>query len=847
MRKLVVIAVGIMLLRSAPAQLLVEHFNYNNGSLGGSGIGDTVWTGGDSPSVALIVTNAAALTNSSLAGISGSGLRYNGGTFKKRNATFTAQTTGTVYVSFLLNIQTAPSTVKAFVYLHNSTSATSSPELGIFLSGNNIGIGKGVSSPAVSTALSAGTHFIVASYTFQSGADQVALWADPSSLGDNNNIPGSTISTTAGSDGSSLSVIFANHAASQTLYVDELRVGTSWADVTPTSSGPPPPPPSTNGVVITTISFTSGGDFYLQGTGGTPGSNFEIETSTDMTIPFTNWLPAGNFKFDSLGNFGVTSPVTPGTLQRFFTINVGGTNSVPLSPPVILTQPQDTTNSAGTTATFTVGVSGSPPFGFQWYLNSVTPLGGGTNLTLTLNNVQTTDSGGYSVIVSNTAGSVTSVVAQLLVTNVLSAPVIVTQPQDQTVTVSNNASFSVVAVGTQPLSYQWYVNTNTPINNATNATLVLTDVQFTDAGVYSVAVSNNQGATNSNFAALTVNQQSAPNFSQVGYAGYNFNLTGGTGGPTVDVYQLSDMAAYYGTDTGKAPNTPAVLRIHGTVTLRTNGDTYFGNNKTIIGVGTNAAVIGDIGLFYCTNVIVQNLDISNSGSIGDADGVTCKYYPEHIWVDHCTIHDTQDGIVDVTRGGDFVTVSWCKMFYTAPTGHQDVDLIGGDDGDSASDTGALHVTFHHNWWGALCQERLPSVRYGRVHVFNNYYTATGNNYCARTRIDAEVLVEGNWYQNVQNPWELLVTSGTTGKLLAQYNNVGYLDASYGVTWVNGWYPGQSLIPGTDTLTPSSWNPASITDPDPSNVPPYAYTLDNAADVPGLVTNYAGAGKGPFAP
>ena len=110
-----------------------------------------------------------------------------------------------------------------------------------------------------------------------------------------------------------------------------------------------------------------------------------------------------------------------------------------------------------------------------------------------------------------------------------------------------------------------------------------------------------------------------------------------------------------------------------------------------------------------------------------------------------------------------------------------------------------------------------------------------------------MLVEGNWFENIKNPWELLTTSGTTGKVLAQNNNVNYLDTSYGVQWLDGWYPGSSLVPGNDTLTAASWNPASLVDPDPSSVPPYAYTLDNAADVPGIVTNNCGAGKGPFAP
>ena len=266
-------------------------------------------------------------------------------------------------------------------------------------------------------------------------------------------------------------------------------------------------------------------------------------------------------------------------------------------------------------------------------------------------------------------------------------------------------------------------------------------------------------------------------------------------------------------------------------------------NTSIIGIGTNAAIIGNLmcsGSDGATNIIIRNLDIQNpsTDSGQDGDAITIKNLGvHHVWIDHCTLHDTTDGIVDVTRQGDFVTISWCKIFYTAPNGHEDVDLIGGDDSNT-TDLGYLHVTFHHNWWGTLCIERLPSVRFGRVHVFNNYYNVSGNHYCARTRIDAEVLVEGNWFQNVQNPWELLTTSGTTGKLLAQNNNVGYLDTSFGVTWVNGWYPGQSLIPGTDTLTPGG---------NGLNPPPYSYPLNNAADVPAIVTQNAGAGAGPFAP
>src|SRR5439155_18391790 len=204
-----------------------------------------------------------------------------------------------------------------------------------------------------------------------------------------------------------------------------VRVGTTWASVTPGSG--PPPPPSTN-VVITAITVLTGGnngDVELRGTGGTPNDTYEVETSSDVTIPLTNWVPSGIHQFDANGDFICTNGVTPSTQRRFFAIHTGGTNSIPPSPPTIVSQPQDRTNSAGTTATFTVGVSGTPPFRYQWFYNTVNALSGKTNATLTLNNVQVSDSGGYSALVSNVAGSVTSVVAQLVVTNVFSAPSII--------------------------------------------------------------------------------------------------------------------------------------------------------------------------------------------------------------------------------------------------------------------------------------------------------------------------------------------------------------------------------------------------------------------------------------
>jgi pectate lyase len=811
---------GALFVQGLQAQLLVEHFSYSSeGRLGLSGIGDAVWTAGDSPSVALVVTNTAALTNAALAGIEGKGLLYSGSTFKKKAAPFPAQSSGTVYCSFLLSIQTPPGgTVKAFIYLHNSSSATSSPELGIFLNGNDIGLGKGVNAPAISTTLSAGTHFIVASYTFQSDADRVNLWVDPSSLGDNNNVPGATLTTTNGSDGSTLSYVFLTHAVAQTLWFDELRVGTSWADVTPTSGAPPSPPANP---VITNAAMTVDG-FVLSGTNGLANADYDVLTSTNLTLPLSQWVAIGTDSFGTNGHFTFASSIAPDVRQKFYRIRVGNTNAPPPVAPIITVQPHDTTNLLGNVATFTVGASGTAPLSFRWYFNSSTLVSNGTSSTLTLNNIQYSDAGGYSVIVSNIAGSVTSAVAQLIVTNLETPPFITTQPQSQTVAQGQTVNFSVVAGGSVPFYYQWYFNDTTPLADRTNALLTLTNVATGDAGGYSVTISNAFGITNSVTATLIVNTSVPPDFSAIGFCNDGRTITGGAAGPTVYVGSQSELQSY------SQVNPPYVIYITNSFNL-SGMETHIYPNKTVIGVGNVVLSGGGLYLYRSTNVIIRNLTIS--GSTEDDIGI---HYSDHIWIDHCTLVDATDGSIDITQASDYITISWCKFIYNTDSGHDFVNLIASSDADNGSQ---FHTTFHHNWWSTHCVERMPSVRFGRAHMFNNYYNAPGNNYCVRTRIEAECRVENNFFENVKNPWEQYITgaSDIQGKLFAANNNVPFLGTAYGVTWsgttTNKDGSIRVMVPGTDTVfTPS-----------------YSYTLDPASQVSNLVTNYAAVGKGPFAP
>ncbi|HUI07500.1 MAG TPA: PKD domain-containing protein [Verrucomicrobiae bacterium] len=316
-------------------------------------------------------------------------------------------------------------------------------------------------------------------------------------------------------------------------------------------------------------------------------------------------------------------------------------------------------------------------------------------------------------------------------------------------------------------------------------------------------------------------------FAVDGYATINGTTTGGEGGPTVTVTNLLDLIKYVGTDV------PYNVQLQGSIFCPTKITVK--SDKTIVGLGTNATINGNVYVSGVSNIVVQNLFITNPtddnfNGPDDEDGITVINGANHIWIDHCTFSDCRDGEVDITKTSDWVTVSWCKFFYTPPpytNGHHFVNLIGADDGDT-NDLGTLHVTFHHNWWSTLCVERMPSVRFGRVHCFNNYYNASGNDYCVRTRIDAQCLIENNFFENVRNPWERYVTSGDAGLLLARSNNVAYPSTSYGVTWrASG---SDVLISGTDTVF----------------TPPYSYTPDGALSVKSLVTNSAGAGRLPVA-
>lgn len=167
--------------------------------------------------------------------------------------------------------------------------------------------------------------------------------------------------------------------------------------------------------------------------------------------------------------------------------------------PAITTQPQNQTVNQGNSANFSAAAIGAPPLSYLWLFNG-NPILYATNSTYTRTNVQSSDAGTYSLIVTNPAGGVTSSNALL---SVNLPPSITTPPTNQSVVAGTDVAFTVVATGTAPLVYQWQLNGIT-ISGATNATLSRTNVHVADAGTYSVVITNMAG-TNASAATLTVN------------------------------------------------------------------------------------------------------------------------------------------------------------------------------------------------------------------------------------------------------------------------------------------------------------------------------------------------------
>ncbi|WP_405641302.1 polysaccharide lyase family 1 protein [Streptomyces sp. NBC_00019] len=282
--------------------------------------------------------------------------------------------------------------------------------------------------------------------------------------------------------------------------------------------------------------------------------------------------------------------------------------------------------------------------------------------------------------------------------------------------------------------------------------------------------------------------------------GFGAGTTGGGGATAVTV---SSLAAFKAAVTG---STAKVVRVNGLISL--SGQVDVGSNTTVLGVGSSSGFTGGgLRLKKVTNVVVRNLNISKP--LAPADGIEVQASTK-VWIDHNSFsadrsHDKDyyDGLLDINHAADNVTVSWNSF-----REHFKGSLVGHSDNNAGEDTGHLRVTYHHNRFSNV-YSRIPSLRFGTGHFYNNY--VDGAETACHSRMGAQMLVENNVFRNTGVAVTTNRSSDVDGYANLRGNDLG---------------GAATEISRTGSFTS----------------PPYSYTPESASTVVASVTSGAGAGK-----
>lgn len=254
------------------------------------------------------------------------------------------------------------------------------------------------------------------------------------------------------------------------------------------------PPAITQHPVSRTVNPGATVTFTASATGTAPLNYQWKKGSSDIVGATTASYTISNAKQSDEGNYSCVVSNIAGSQQSnvaALTVN---------DPPTITEHPTSRTVNPGVSTTFSVAATGTAPLNYQWK-KGTSDVAGATSSSYTIQSVKETDEGNYSCVVSNTAGSQTSNTATLSVND---PPTVSTHPIGQTVNPGVAVSFTVVATGTQPLTYQWRKG-STDISGATSAVYSIASAAQSDEGAYTCVVTNMAGTQTSNTAVLTVN------------------------------------------------------------------------------------------------------------------------------------------------------------------------------------------------------------------------------------------------------------------------------------------------------------------------------------------------------
>lgn len=475
-------------------------------------------------------------------------------------------------------------------------------------------------------------------------------------------------------------------------------------------------------------------------------------------------------------------------------------------PPTITKQPLPLNLVYGEDGLLLVEAVGTEPLSYQWYKDSQ-PVVSGAVSALPIYLAQDFDTGSYYCVVSSPLGSVTSDTVQVTVGGPPIPPYITTQPVPVSAPVGASVTFSVVAAGGAPLSYQWQKD-ETDIPGATASTLTLANLATANAGNYRVVVTNSLGSVTSFAVPLTVIPPTEPSaiYNLAGFATQGAGCTGGgivaesdpayrkvttplefaqaikdsrTVGAVRVIEIMNDLDLGWnevGTEVQTMASTPfrehTAPKLH-PVLIATGvslidiksrpGLTIFSANGATIRHAT-------FNLKETSNLVIRNLKFDelwewDEATRGDYDSNDWDFMvlsngspATNIWIDHCTFTKAYDGIVDMKKGTQNVTVSWCKVvgddsaanpngfvarqvqnlewnygidpfyYFLRNVGFAPEDIVRIHQGqtkgflmgaNSLDDENAtLTATFHHVWLQNVWDRAAPRLRGGQVHNYN---------------------------------------------------------------------------------------------------------------------------------
>ncbi|QED30007.1 hypothetical protein FRD01_22785 [Microvenator marinus] len=294
--------------------------------------------------------------------------------------------------------------------------------------------------------------------------------------------------------------------------------------------------------------------------------------------------------------------------------------------------------------------------------------------------------------------------------------------------------------------------------------------------------------------------------------GFGQETTGGAGGPVVTVTTLADSGAGSLREAATSQG-PAWIRflVSGVIELESAIEVL--SDKTIDGRGADITITGE-GLFVQNgegNVIINNIKIRDTSN----DMIRFFNGGSNMWVHKCDLSNGGDGAFDATEGVTGVTVSYTHIF-----DHDKAMLVGAgsDDGDGVN----MRWTAHHNWYENVVQ-RLPAIRFGQAHSFNNLIEWRSGTAMSTRLSPSQILVENN--------------------ILAPQTNVGHKVISLAEDRGAAKFVGnlERPLPG-DTIEFEETNPESVFDPSTS----YSYTAEPAnGDLDAYIRANAGWQDVPF--